>query len=319
MVLETTYTTQEGTACVTAALGFGALGQLPWTELAHVVTVVLAVVTDHMGEATCDGRTVRGEATLEAGHTGLLALVAVGAAHLHVPRPEEIVSRVDHTITAWRQWTRSLAYDGPWRNTVVRSALTLKALTSRATGAIAGAATTSLPEKIGESRNFDYRFAWIRDGSYALDAMSRLGLSEELHAGVTWLLDAVSHEAPALRPQYALSGAPVPDTMEQVPGVPGYRHSLPVNVGNAAAGQTQLGSYGDLFDAVWHYCQRRGHLDQATGTLLSGMTDRVCDMLLRGHPTPASGNSGSDVITPARRSAAGRRWTGPSAWPTPVS
>ncbi|MFE2506883.1 glycoside hydrolase family 15 protein [Streptomyces naganishii] len=316
MVLETTFTTREGAVRVTDSLNFGALGRLPWTELARVVTSVsgrvpmawsvrpghrlaagnrpwarldhglplltvgdqrLAVVAEGLGGPELEDRAVHGTAVLEAGGTALLALVAVDAEPLHVPRPDEIVLRLERTIAAWQQWSGGVVHEGPWRQLVVRGALTLKALTSSVTGAIAGAATTSLPEKIGSSRNYDYRFAWIRDASYALDAMSRIGMSEELHAGVSWLLDTVSREAPALRPLYALSGEPVSAAMEEVEAAPGYRHSAPVHVGNAAAGQTQLGSYGDLFDAVWQYCQRRGHLDQASGTMLSAMADHVCD------------------------------------------
>jgi GH15 family glucan-1,4-alpha-glucosidase len=156
--------------------------------------------------------------------------------------------------------------------------LVLKALTMRSTGAIAGAATTSLPEQPGGKRNFDYRFAWIRDASFALDAMSRLGLSEELQAGVTWLLDAVAQDAPELRVFYALSGAPVPAEMTEVADVPGYRGSLPVNVGNAAADQTQLGAYGDLLDAVCHFTTGGGMLTAAAAAMLPGMIDRVCDI-----------------------------------------
>ncbi|WP_030379543.1 glycoside hydrolase family 15 protein [Streptomyces sp. NRRL B-12105] len=317
MVLETTFTTRDGVVRVTDALNLGALGRLPWTELARVVTVEsgrvpmewrvapghrldarsspwargergvplltvgdqqLAVVTEGLGEPVADGRAVHGRAELEAGTTALLALVATDTEPVHVPAPGDVRLRVERTTAAWRQWSGTVRYDGRWRAAVLRSALTLKALTSSATGAIAGAATTSLPERIGGPLNYDYRFAWIRDGSYALDALSRLGLSEELHAGVSWLLDAVAHEAPGLRPLYALSGRPVSGGMTEVSWAPGYRDSAPVHVGNAAAAQLQLGSYGDLFDAVHRYCARGGHLDGATNTLLGGMTDRVCDL-----------------------------------------
>jgi GH15 family glucan-1,4-alpha-glucosidase len=154
----------------------------------------------------------------------------------------------------------------------------LKALTLKATGAIAGAATTSLPEQPGGKRNFDYRYAWIRDSSFALDSMSRLGLSEELHAGVCWLLEAVSQEAPALRVFYALSGAPVSSETTEVDNVPGYRGSLPVNVGNGAAGQTELGAYGHLLDAVEHYCAHGGILSSTAAGMLGDIVDHVCDV-----------------------------------------
>lgn len=315
MVLETTYATADGSVRVLDALNLGALGTLPWTELARVITVDagevplawrvspghrlgrsrswshvrqgtpmllagdchLAVVTDGVGEPSTDGHAIAGEFIARAGSPALLAVIGSDAEPVHVPAGGEIRDRVDRTVGAWRQWSELVAYNGRWRDIVLRSALTLKALTTQSTGAIAGAATTSLPEKIGGQRNFDYRFAWIRDASFALDAMSRLGLSEELHAGVSWMLDAVAQEAPELRVFYALSGKPVSAQMDEVPGMTGYQGSLPVHVGNSAASQSQLGAYGDLLDAVWRYAEHGGRLDEATGTMLGGMADRVCD------------------------------------------
>jgi GH15 family glucan-1,4-alpha-glucosidase len=105
--------------------------------------------------------------------------------------------------------------------------------------------------------------------------MSRLGLAEELHAGLSWLLDAVSREAPALRVFYALSGDPVSSAMTEVDNVPGYRGSLPVNVGNGAARQTQLGAYGHLLDAAWHYCAHGGILSSASAQMLGDIWSEV--------------------------------------------
>ena len=317
MVLETTFTTAHGVLRITDALTFGALGTLPWTELArsvevtagevpvawavhpghclssgaspwaHVVEEVpvilvgdyhLAVVTDQLGDPTVDGGRVCGEARLSAGQPALLAVIGSNGHPAHAPSPDEIRGRLEHTVQTWRHWSSLPTYQGRWKHIVLRSALVLKALTMKSTGAIAAAATTSLPEQPGGTRNFDYRFAWIRDSSFALDAMSRLGLSEELHAGVSWLLDAVSQEAPALRVFYALSGLPVSAAMTEVENVPGYRGSLPVNVGNGAASQTQLGAYGHLLDAAWHYARRGGIFSAATATMLAGISDHVCDI-----------------------------------------
>lgn len=317
MVLETTYTTAAGTVRVTDALNRGALGALPWTELARVVEadsgevpmqwavspghrlsgstrawaylhedtpmllvgdVHLAVVAESIGDPCLDGHAVTGSFIARAGQCGVLGVTATEGEPVHVPPSAEIRNRVARTVDAWQRWSDLVTYDGRWRDIVLRSALTLKALTLQSTGAIAGAATTSLPEKVGGKRNFDYRYAWIRDASFALDAMGRLGLSEELHAGVSWMLDAVSQEAPELRVFYALSGQPVSAAMGKVEGAPGYQGSLPVHVGNAAAGQRQLGAYGDLFDAVWRYASHGGRLDRPTDTLLSEMADRICDV-----------------------------------------
>jgi GH15 family glucan-1,4-alpha-glucosidase len=238
----------------------------------------LAVVTQGVGEPSVDRHGICGEVVTQIGQPSLLAVVATDAEPLHVPRPAEIIGRLECSIAAWRRWSQSIRYEGPWPDSVMRSALVLKALTLQRTGAICGAATTSLPEKIGGHRNFDYRFAWIRDASFALGAMARLGLSEEVHSGVSWLLQAVAQQAPELRVFYALNGQPVTAEMLMVPGVPGYRGSLPVHVGNSAASQRQMGSYGDLFDAMWRYTQHGGYLDAATATMLGQMADRVCDL-----------------------------------------
>jgi GH15 family glucan-1,4-alpha-glucosidase len=317
MVLETTFTTDSGILRVTDALTFGALGTLPWTELARVVEVAdgeievewevgpghclssgrspwahaaqatpmllvgdyhLAIVADGLGGWTAQDGRICGQTTMTAGHSGLLGILGTAGEPVQVAKPDTIRERVTHTVKTWRHWSEMATYDGPGEELVERSALVLKALTLKATGAIAGAATTSLPEQPGGSRNFDYRFSWIRDGAFSLDAMSRLDRCEELHAGVSWLLRAVAHEAPALRVFYALSGEPVAAEMTQVDNVAGYRGSLPVNVGNGAANQTQLGAYGHLLDAVLHYTHRAGIIPAQTGSMLAGIADHVCDI-----------------------------------------
>lgn len=317
MVLETTFTTAGGTVRVTDALTFGALGALPWTELARVVEVDagevplawevhpghclsadkrpwahlreqvpmllvgdyhLAVVADGLGESVLGDDRITGRLLVRAGEPGLLAVLGTKSEPVHVPAPDDIRQRVGWTAETWRHWSDLITYRGRWQELVLRSALVLKALTLKSTGGIAGAATTSLPEQLGGERNFDYRFAWIRDSSFALDAMSRLGLSEELHAGVSWLLDAVAQEAPALRVFYDLRGRPVSAEMTSVQDVAGYRGSLPVHVGNGAANQSQLGAYGDLLDAVLLYAEHGGRLPSRTSTMLGEMVDHLCDI-----------------------------------------
>jgi GH15 family glucan-1,4-alpha-glucosidase len=317
MVLETTFITATGTVRVTDALTFGALGTLPWTELARVVEVdegevslAWAVAPGHrlstgtrpwahrrgqtpmllvgdahvvvlacgLGEPVLEDGRISGEMLVTHGQAGLLAVIVGDGPSLQVPDPNAVRERVDRTAETWRHWSDMVGYEGRWRDLVLRSALVLKALTLKSTGAIAGAATTSLPEQLGGERNYDYRFAWVRDASFALDAMGRLGLSEELHAGVTWLLDAVAQEAPSLRVFYGLHGKPVSAEMTDVADVPGYRGSLPVHVGNGAADQSQLGAYGDLLDAVCVYIEHGGRLSSKTGEMLAGMIDHLCDI-----------------------------------------
>lgn len=317
MVLETTFVTEVGTVRVTDSLNLGAAGELPWSELARRIEVeggaipmrwsvrpghgltgirpwchrqhgqvrilvgerMLAIVTHGLGDGdpVLDSHGVGGEFVARAGQPGLLGVVASEGDPLHVPSAEEIAARIDATASTWQRWSEQITYAGPSAETVVRSALTLKALTVAPSGAIAAAVTTSLPEQVGGTRNFDYRFAWIRDASFAIDAMNRLGLSEEVHAGLTWLLDAVAGEVPDLRVFYALDGSVVGAEMHAA-DAPGYRGSRPVNIGNSAADQTQLGCFGDLLDAILRYVNAGGALDAASATLIGALADRVCEL-----------------------------------------
>lgn len=316
MVLETTFRTESGTVVVTDALTVGAAGGLPWTELARRVEtqsgqvpmrwqvrpghrlgtarpwghrragvpmleagdVQLAVVTDGVGTAHVTDQTVTAQFVARPGARGLLAVIATGREPLRVPQIAEIHARIDLTVARWRCWSANISYEGPHPEAVRRSALILKALTVAPRHGIAAALTTSLPEKIGGKRNFDYRFGWVRDSSFALDAMARLGLSEEVHAALSWLLHAVEHTAPEVRSLYTLNGEPAPAEMTSRSDLPGYRGSSPVHLGNSAASQTQLGAYGDLMDAVWRYTTHDGYLDAASAASLAAIADRTCDL-----------------------------------------
>ena len=315
MVLETTFTTEAGTLTVTDALTLGQRGPLPWTELArdlqvrggpmrvryevapgnrfararpwaherdgsHLILdgdVLCALVTEHLGTPSSNGSAFRGEAVLEAGTHALLALVVSDRGPLFVPRPEEVRRRIDHTIASWRAWSSLICYDGPFAEQVVRSALVVKSLQNAATGALVAAPTTSLPEVIGGERNFDYRFGWVRDGAFMLDALSRLGLSEDVDASLSWLLAGVRRTAPDIHVFYTLDARPAPATKEAVEQYAGYRASRPVMLGNKAAGQTQHGAYGDLIEAVARYVGQGGKLDTETGLLLAQLIDAICD------------------------------------------
>ncbi len=114
-------------------------------------------------------------------------------------------------------------------------------LTVAATGASVAAATTSLPEAAGGDRNYDYRFTWARDASFALDALTSLGLTEDVHAALSWLLRAVARTAPQIHVFYTLGGEPAPADEREVTGMPGYLGTGPVREGNGAASQRQLG------------------------------------------------------------------------------
>ena len=158
------------------------------------------------------------------------------------------------TTQFWLDWLKGCTYRGRWTEMVYRSALTLKLLTYEPTGAIVAAATTSLPERIGGERNWDYRFTWIRDASFTLYALLRLGFKGEAEAFIAWLRDRVSDpkrgESGPLQIMYAVDGRAdlEEETLEHLEG---YRGSAPVRIGNAAATQLQLDIYGELLDS-WY-------------------------------------------------------------------
>ena len=216
-----------------------------------------------------------GRARLDEGTRALIAVVATDAEPLFIPTPAAIQCRLDRTISSWRRWADLLTYDGPWNLEVRRSALALKTLLAEYSGAIAAAATTSLPERIGGPKNWDYRYAWTRDTSFTVDALINLGLHEEVHGAVSWLLGAICDNGGDLHVFYSLDGT-IADR-EATLGIPGWRHSQPVRSGNSASGQMQLGTYGDLFDTISRYCDEGHEIDPATGRMLADMADRCCD------------------------------------------
>ena len=348
-VVETVFTTDAGSVRVTDSLNTGVAGRLPWAELARRVEglsgsvamtwrvapgtalgtlspwvgadgllrlddLTLGVVTDGLGERECGEQAVSGGFLAQQGLRGLLSIVATHNEPLYVPPAADIDARIDRTVNGWRDWSDTMRWDGPWEQDVRRSALALKLLIFSPAGSIAAAATTSLPERIGGDKNWDYRYTWVRDAAYTLDAFVRCGLAEEVHASVSWLLDAVERNGPELRPFYTLDGE-VPEGSQQR-DVPGYRGSLPVTEGNRADSQLQLGPYGDLFQVV-RLCVEAGHtLDVRTAAFLATLTAAVTS---GRSPTPACGSWRTPSTTRSRRSAAGRRSTGPPSWPASVS
>lgn len=156
-------------------------------------------------------------------------------------------SLFETTAAFWREWTEYSRYRGPYAETVIRSALTLKMLTYAPTGAIVAAPTTSLPEAIGGGRNWDYRYSWVRDATYALLALSVLGYGGEGRRFSDYLTRLCLREGSTLQILYDVDGDPFPRERE-IEGLDGYRGSRPVRVGNAASDQRQLDVFGALLD-----------------------------------------------------------------------
>jgi GH15 family glucan-1,4-alpha-glucosidase len=170
--------------------------------------------------------------------------------HEEPPRPTDAVFAVDETELWWEEWSSQCTFDGPWREAVVRSLITLKALTYQPTGGIVAAATTSLPETLGGERNWDYRYCWLRDATLTLQALMRGGYHEEAMAWRDWLLRAAAGDARDLQIMYGPAGERRLDEWE-ADWLAGYEGSQPVRIGNAAAGQYQLDVYGEVMSALY--------------------------------------------------------------------
>jgi GH15 family glucan-1,4-alpha-glucosidase len=264
--------------CVTPAFGYGAraprIGRRAGFPVATGGRDALAVCSWDAGEARIEDHAIFGRF---AAHDSSSALIALCAAHqepLVFPTRAHVERRLDDTTAYWRGWAAQRAYDGPWRDVVIRSALALKLLFHAPSGAIAAAATTSLPEEIGGERNWDYRFCWVRDSAFTLDALLQLGCPSEADAFFWWLLHASQLTRPRLHVLYRLDGGEhAPERMLELAG---YRGSCPVRVGNDAAAQTQLDVYGDLLETALIYADGGGRLDRETGRRLAGIADLVC-------------------------------------------
>lgn len=170
----------------------------------------------------------------------------------HHPEPghRHPIHMLAETESWWHKWAAQCSIAaGPWRDAIVRSLITLKALTYGPTGGIVAAPTTSLPEFLRGSRNWDYRFCWLRDATFTLYALLVAGYTEEARAWREWLLRAVAGEPQKLQIMYGLAGERRLPEME-IPWLPGYEASAPVRIGNAAHGQFQLDVFGEVMDAM---------------------------------------------------------------------
>jgi GH15 family glucan-1,4-alpha-glucosidase len=205
-----------------------------------------------------DMRTVS-EFSVRAGETVSFVLT-YQESHLGTPRAIDPQLALRQTEKFWREWVRQCTYRGRGREAVQRSLITLKALTYWPTGGILAAPTTSLPEKIGGTRNWDYRFCWLRDASYTLLTLMRAGNYSEAKEWVQWLLRALAGSPDQVQIMYGVAGERELNERE-LKWLPGYGNSRPVRVGNAASEQLQLDVYGEVMSTMY-YAHHAGHREE---------------------------------------------------------
>ena len=235
----------------------------------------LALSTDLPLNADASGR-VTGTERLTAGTRRYLSMsFAQGMPAVLAPLGTHADRRIDRSVKWWNDWTSACRYRGPHRDSVVRSALVLKLLSYSPSGAIIAAPTTSLPESIGGIRNWDYRYCWLRDASLTLRALCDLGFDVEAEAFLSWLLHATRRTWPDIRMLYGVYGESwLPE--RELTHLSGYANSRPVRVGNLAAGQLQLDTYGELVESAFDWVSRGGMLDRMSAANLEELGHAVC-------------------------------------------
>jgi GH15 family glucan-1,4-alpha-glucosidase len=202
------------------------------------------------------GENMHTVADFEVGEGEEVAFVLThSASHLPAPDPIDARRQLGQTEAFWADWMGACPYRGSWEAAVRRSVLTLKALTYRPTGGVVAAPTTSLPEVLGGSRNWDYRFCWLRDSALLLTALTGAGFLEEAACWRDWLIRAVAGSPDQVQIMYGVAGERLLTEIE-LPWLPGYAGSRPVRVGNGAAGQVQLDVLGEMIDALFQAVQR---------------------------------------------------------------
>jgi GH15 family glucan-1,4-alpha-glucosidase len=258
-----------GDRCEVVRIVEGVEGEVPLEMLLDVRFGYGADVPfiERRGESTCflagpDGLILRAPLPLQVQSQRVAAYLQVKkgdriplqlawfASHQDVPDASSVEQALASTESFWRAWAGRCAYQGRWRDAVLRSLLTLKAMTFAPTGGIVAAPTTSLPEAIGGVRNWDYRFCWLRDASLTLDAFMIGGYIDEARAFRDWLLRAVAGDPADLQIMYSIGGSRRLTEFE-LDWLPGYEGSKPVRVGNAASGQFQLDVYGEVMSCIY--------------------------------------------------------------------
>jgi len=313
-VLETTFTTDSGKVLITESINSTLAGRLPWSELArrveglegevkmklslrfgtraetcspwlnetahgnvyHIADLMAMLRTSEDVTITAlDDEQIHGTFTTSPESRTLVALLVTEKEPLTVPDLAAIDERIETSHTAWVDWSKSLSYRGAYENHVGRSALALKFLWYSPTGALAAAATTSIPEGVGKEKNYDYRYAWVRDACLIIKAFAFLGALEECKAAFSWLSKTIIRHGVQLHACYTLEGEAVP--AETYPPLRGYKDSRPVRVGNNARDQLQLSMYGDMLATAQLFVNAGHVLDLRTSRLLGELANCCAD------------------------------------------
>ena len=231
--------------------GYGAI--VPWVTRIDPQTLRIVAGPDMMvlrTQVKMRGENLKtvGEVTIEAGNEVPFVL-SYGASHRPLPEECDVQECLAATQAFWRDWAQRNKIDGPHKEAVTRSLITLKALTYAPTGGMVAAPTTSLPECVGGERNWDYRFCWLRDATLTLLALMNAGYYDEAHKWRDWLLRAAAGTPQQIQIMYGLRGERRLTEWE-VPWLPGYANSKPVRIGNAAHNQRQIDVFGEVMDAL---------------------------------------------------------------------
>lgn len=313
-VLETRYKTASGEVLITESVNSTFAGRLPWSELArrvegikgevrlrlelklgtqaeklspwldrvqdkpvfHVAALmVMPRFSDEIVIDRSDDEGLVATLTTSPGSRAIVGLVATEKEPLAVPPVDKIDQRIETSHAAWCDWVNNLTWEGPFPKHVKRSALALKFLWYAPTGALAASATSSLPEGLGKEKNYDYRYAWVRDACLIIKSFVYLGALEDCKAAFSWLTSTIMRHDGELRACYTLQGDWVPE--EHYPELEGYRGTKPVRVGNNARTQQQLSMYGDLLATARLFIDVGHVLDLATSRLLGHLANRCAD------------------------------------------
>jgi GH15 family glucan-1,4-alpha-glucosidase len=260
--------------------GFGV--DIPWVKRTEDRSALLAISGQDMTvlrtpvDTRGENMTTIAEFVVGAGETVPFVLT-YGPSHLAVPQPIDPAVALQETQDFWTEWSSRCTYQGEARDLVMRSLITLKALTFEPTGGIVAAPTTSLPEKFGGARNWDYRFCWLRDATFTLLALMNSGYTEEASAWHGWLLRAVAGAPANMQIMYGIMGQRRLLEWEAA-WLPGYEGAQPVRIGNAAHAQLQLDVYGELIDAFHQARVTELKLDEGSWDLECTVMQHVAEI-----------------------------------------